>query len=173
MTPAERKTLSSSMARLADGDRTAFTEVFARLWPELRRFAGSWLRDDVEADDVAQRALLSIMGRAHEYEPDRDALSWAIGIAAWECRTSRRRHGRRREEPLLEHASAEPSPEQATIDGELERAVLEVVGTLSPLDRAALGFGPAEAVSPPTARKRRQRALMRLRGAWSRIHGGR
>ncbi|MCX4248107.1 RNA polymerase sigma factor [Paraliomyxa miuraensis] len=161
------------MARLADGDRSAFTEVFTRLWPELRRFAGRWLHDDGEADDVAQRALLSIMARAHEYEPHRDALAWAIGIAAWECRSSRRRLDRRREQPLLEHSSVEPSPEDAVIGLDLERAVLEVVGTLSPLDRVALGFGSGEAVSPPTARKRRQRALMRLREAWSRFHGGR
>lgn len=175
MDPRERKELSSWMARLADGDRDAFTGVFTCLWPELRRFAGAMLRDDAEADDVAQRALLSIMARAHEYDPRRDALSWAIGIAAWECRTSRRRAGRRHEEPLREHISTEPSPEGAAIERDLERAVLEVVGTLSALDRAALGLSPGnhENVAGPTARKRRQRALVRVREAWSRIHGGR
>jgi RNA polymerase sigma-70 factor (ECF subfamily) len=115
MSPRERKELSSTMARLADGDRSAFTEVFACLWPELRRFAGALLRDDAEADDVAQRALLSIMARAHEYDPRRDALGWAIGIAAWECRTSRRRLGRRQEQPLIEPTAAEPSPEELAI----------------------------------------------------------
>jgi RNA polymerase sigma factor (sigma-70 family) len=175
MDPRERKELSSRMARLADGDRDAFTGVFTCLWPELRRFAGALLRDDAEGDDVAQRALLSMMARAHEYDPQRDALSWAIGIAAWECRTSRRRAGRRREEPLLEHTSTEQSPEDSAIDRDLERAVLEVVGTLSALDRAALGLAPGdrEDVAATTARKRRQRALVRVREAWSRIHGGR
>jgi hypothetical protein len=61
------------------------------------------------------------------------------------------------------------------IDHDLERAVLEVVGTRSAVDRAALGFAPGEPerVAAPTARKRRQRALVRVREAWSRIHGGR
>jgi RNA polymerase sigma-70 factor (ECF subfamily) len=95
MDPRERRELSRQLACLADGERSVFTSVFARLWPELRRFAGALLRDEAEADDVAQRALLSIMSRAHEFDPERDALSWAIGIAAWECRTSRRRTGRR------------------------------------------------------------------------------
>lgn len=161
------------MARLADGDRSAFTEVFARLWPELRRFAGACLRDDAEADDVAQRSLISIMARAHEYDPQRDALGWAIGIAGWECRTSRRRLGRRQEQPLIEPTAAEPSPEDLAIARDLERAVLEVVGSLPAADCAALGLAAGEAVAPPTARKRRQRALVRVREAWSRIHGGR
>jgi RNA polymerase sigma factor (sigma-70 family) len=173
MSPRDREALSSTMARLADGDRSAFTEVFARLWPELRRFAGAALRDDAEADDVAQRALLSIMARAHEYDPQRDALGWAIGIAAWECRTARRRAGRRGEATAVEHASTDPSPEELAITRDLEQAVLEVVGTLSALDRAALGFCSGGAVAPSTARKRRQRALVRVREAWSRIHGGR
>lgn len=173
MSPRERRALSGTMARLADGDRSAFTEVFARLWPELRRFAGAFLRDDGEADDVAQRALLTIMSRAHDYDPQRDALAWAIGIVAWECRTLRRRQSRRQQQDLVELASAEPSPEEVTITRDLERAVLEVVGTLSAVDRAALGFEPGDAVALPTTRKRRQRALVRVREAWSRIYGGR
>lgn len=173
MGPRERSELSSTMARLADGDRGAFTEVFARLWPELRCFAGAFLRDDAEADDVAQRALLAIMARAHEYDPQRDALAWAIGIAAWECRTSRRRVSRRQQQGLVELPSLEPSPEEVAITRDLERAVLEVVGTLSVVDRVALGLAPGDTVALPTARKRRQRALVRVREAWSRIHGGR
>lgn len=169
MTPREREELSALMARLADGDRDAFTGVFARLWPELRRFAGSFLRADAEADDVAQRALLAIMTRAHEYDPGRDALSWAIGITAWECRTVRRRA--QRQQASLELATSHPSPEDETIARDLERAVIEVLGSLSPLDQAALIPNAGGAVLP-TVRKRRQRALVRLRAAWSRIHGG-
>lgn len=167
MTPREREELSALMARLADGDRDAFTGVFARLWPELRRFAGSFLRDDTEADDAAQRALLAIMTRAHEYDPQRDALSWAIGITVWECRTARRRI--QRQQAPVEFRMDQPSPEEETIARDLERAVIEALGTLSPLDRAALI--PSEGALHPTVRKRRQRALVRLRAAWSRFHG--
>jgi DNA-directed RNA polymerase specialized sigma24 family protein len=172
MNLCERQELSASMARLADGDRHAFTGVFARLWPELRRFAVAFLHDEVEAEDAAQRALLAIMMRAHEYDPQRDALSWAIGITAWECRTSRRRIERRRTDGERELVLDRSSPEAEAVARDLERAVLEVVGTLSAVDRAALGLETSDPdPMSSTIRKRRQRALMRLRAAWSRIHG--
>jgi RNA polymerase sigma-70 factor (ECF subfamily) len=174
MDPRERKELSAMMARLAEGDRDAFTPVFAALWPELRRLAGALLRDGADADDAAQRALVSVMSRAHEYDRSRDALPWAVGIALWECRTILRRRERSRTGPLVDDAIASSeSPEEIAIARDLERACLEVVGALSPTDRAALGLGDGDGASPQTVRKRRQRALVRLREAWSRIHGGR
>ena len=173
MGPQERAELSTAMARLADGDRDAFAVVFARLWPQLRRFAGRALGDASDADDVAQRALVSIMGRASEYDPTRDALSWAIGITAWECRTLHRRRTRRREAAVpVDLECADPSPEDAVIERDLHAAVLEILGTLDDRDRAALGWEPASeaGVDPATLRKRKQRALGRLRAAWSRLH---
>jgi RNA polymerase sigma factor (sigma-70 family) len=160
------------MARLADGDRDAFAFVFGRLWPTLQAFARRLLGSEADADDVAQRALLSIMSRASEYDADRDALSWAIGITAWECRTLRRHQTRRRETampPVLEMPIA--SPEDTVIEHDLLRAVEHVLGELTPDDRAALGVESSPCDAPAaTIRKRRQRALTRLRAAWSRLH---
>ncbi len=172
----ERRAISTMMARLADGDRDAFAPLFDRLWPTVRAFAGRVLGHDADADDVAQRALVSVFARASEYDATRDGVAWALGITAWECRTIRRARERRREsgEPV-ELASPAPSPEDALITADILRAFDDVAGTLAAEDRAALGIDdPNEPeVAPATLRKRRQRALVRLRHAWSRLHGSR
>ena len=62
------------MARLADGDREAFPPVFAVLGPLLRRFAARELRG-LDAEDVAQEALLKVFAHAAAFDRERDALS--------------------------------------------------------------------------------------------------
>ena len=60
--------LDRSMAALADGDRTAFNEVFASLWPVCRQFARRTLNDDALGDDAAQSALEKLFFQAPRYE---------------------------------------------------------------------------------------------------------
>jgi len=178
MDAARRTELSQWMTRLADGDREPLSAALACLLPELRRFTGNVLREHADADDAAQRALVSVFARAHEYEPGRDALAWALGIAAWECRTSLRRHARRRDgAPLPElDRTVDPhaDPEAAMIERDLLAAIETIAGTLAQDDRAALGLCELDQpLAAATLRKRRQRALVRLRQVWSRIHGTR
>src|SRR5262245_34785982 len=98
--PARRQDVQDWMARLAAGDLTAFAPLFSELWPILRGFCRRGLRHDADGDDAAQQALTNLFARADEYDASRDALSWALGIAAWECRTIARRRQRRREDAL-------------------------------------------------------------------------
>lgn len=174
----ERRAISALVGRLAGGDRDAFTPAFERLWPIVHGFAQRVLAGHVDADDVAQRALLSIFARASEYDPSRDAVAWALGITGWECRTHRRKVLRRRESGLRGVERPTPSPEDLLVDADLQRAFDALVGTLSSDDRVALGLdrgldrdcvGPL----PATLRKRKQRLLLRLRAAWSRTDGSR
>jgi RNA polymerase sigma-70 factor (ECF subfamily) len=169
------------MARLAEGERDAFAFVFGRLWPVLRRFARRAFASQADADDVAQRALLSIMARASEYDAGRDALAWAIGITMWECRSAIRRRDRRRESPVpADLVATSLSPEAVVIEQDLRRAIEEALGSLDASDLAALGLSaPTDDHAPQglvggapaaTLRKRRQRALTRLRAVWSRLH---
>lgn len=183
MRAIERQRLSEHMARLANGDRAAFDPVFNQLWPVLRRFSIRLLGDEAAGEDVAQQALLKLFARAHEYDAERDALTWALGVATWECRTWRRKRGRRREHLgsslTAEREPTDPAvdPERATIDRDLGRALEAAIEGLGPVDRdvllADLGErgGPTTAARPATIRKRRQRAVQRLRAAWKGIHG--
>jgi RNA polymerase sigma-70 factor (ECF subfamily) len=169
MGPGEREELRARMAELADGNRAAFDEVFERVWPLVRAFAGRHVRPG-EADDVAQEALLRVFSRASEFDRDRDALAWILGIAAWEIRTSWTRRRRRREESLDEdrhdRPAADLSPEEAAARRERDRVVGEALAALGSSDAATLGSymrNERPKIAPATFRKRVQRALERAR----------
>ena len=176
---AQTNPLDALMARLADGDRTVFRQVFALLWQPIQRLCRSLLHDPADAADAAQEAMQKILERAPaDYDRQRPALPWALAIAGWECRTLARKRQRRREAPEAAGEPASPEdPEQQFLQRDLSRAALEALGELSELDRetllatfwdeAASTAGEASA----TVRKRRQRALGRLRVAFRRLYG--
>lgn len=175
MTEPDETTLDEAMARLARGDRSAFTRVFELLWPRTLRLTTGILKHDADAADAAQQALARILERADEYDPKRPALPWALGVASWECRTILKRRARRRE------VSAEDASFSAAIDGEEEQverqlveAAVTALGTLSDADKETLVatfWDEAASVRGATLRKRRERALTRLRAAFRRLYG--
>ena len=97
MDRVRREALQRDLVRLAEGDREAFHPVFVCLWPLLRGFAGRYLPAP-DAEDAAQEALVKVFARAAVFDTRRDALSWTLGIAAYEIKTVRRRQQRRRED---------------------------------------------------------------------------
>lgn len=174
MTREAQASLDALMARLSEGDREAFTPVFELLWPSVLRFCTQALRGHADAADAAQEAMEKILTRASDYDPERPALPWALAIASWECRTVLRKHARRRED----HESR--APERATDDADplatrqLVDAAMATLGTLSETDREALMatfWDEAASVGGATLRKRRERALTRLREAFKRLYG--
>jgi RNA polymerase sigma-70 factor (ECF subfamily) len=169
----QRAELRRLMERLADGDRSAVAPAFAALWPTLRAFAVRCA--GAEGEDAAQSALLRIFASASEYDARRDALAWALGIAAWECRTLRRKRERRREESALaldHHPAETSSPEEAVLQRDLREAAESVLGTLRPIDIETIAAAAGGERSPgATFRKRLERALLRFRLAWRTRHG--
>lgn len=167
--------LSSLIVRLAEGDRSAFSRLFELLWPRIHGLCLSLLSHPQDADDAAQSAMEKILTRASEYDRARAAAPWALGIAAWECRTLRARTRRRREvsDNELPQLQAERLAEDELIRRELEGAAVAVLKDLSPRDRAALVaafWEEARSAASPAARKQRQRALERLRAAFRRLY---
>jgi len=169
--------LQGLMARLADGDRSAFPPVYAILWPVLRSLTARHL-PAADAEDAAQEALLRIFRRAGEFDARRSALAWALGIARWEIRTAHRRRQRRREDALAAGGDAGPAAdgnmEDALLERDMVRMMEETMGALSPVDRETLDLfrsGERAAVAAATFRKRVERALARLRAAWEVRHG--
>lgn len=176
MERSERDSLQRDLAALADGDREAFHPIYLRLWPMLRGFAARAL-DERDADDVAQEALLRVFSRASEFDRERDALSWVLGIAAWEIRTFRKRRQRRREAPVgavSARPAPEVSPEDAAVRADLAAALEQAMARLRPDEAATLvayARGERPDLPGPTFRKRVERALRRLRSAWRTAHG--
>jgi RNA polymerase sigma factor (sigma-70 family) len=166
------------MTALAAGDRQAFHPVFVSVWPLLRAFTSRHL-PSADAEDAAQQALLNVFRRAAEYDAERDALPWILGIAAFEIRTARRKSQRRREEPPAEDGLATrrapgPSPEDAALARDLDEALEGALLELSVRDRETLlsfARGDRPDVAGATFRKRVERALARLRTAWRLKHG--
>jgi RNA polymerase sigma-70 factor (ECF subfamily) len=172
---SDEKELSSLIVRLAEGDRSAFSRLFELLWPRVHALCLSLLSHPQDADDAAQQAMEKILTRATEYDRSRAATPWALGIAAWECRTLRRRTLRRREvsDDQLPQVEVEGRADDELIRRELETAAVAVLQDLSASDRAALVsafWEEARSAASPAARKRRQRALERLRAAFRRLY---
>ncbi|HLV64400.1 MAG TPA: sigma factor [Polyangiaceae bacterium] len=173
---ASRHELDVLMARLAAGDRAVFGRVFDLLFPSVQRLCLGLLKNEADAADALQDAMQKIFERASQYDPERPAMPWALAIAAWECRTHARRRMRRRE--VSEEAGFEPpvtfDPEEGHVRRDLVEAALAALGELSETDRETLVatyWEEAAPVSGATLRKRRERALARLRGAFRRLYG--
>jgi RNA polymerase sigma-70 factor (ECF subfamily) len=164
-----RTQLNRDLASLAQGDRSALEPVYRALWPVLSGWAKRLLPADA-AEDVAQEALLKLFFRASDYDPTRDALSWALGILSYQVLTERKRAQR-----AGRHATVPPeSAAESHFDG--DAALAELLPQLSPLDeatlRAAFGLpGGAPTVAGATYRKRLQRALERARRTWRLVNG--
>ncbi|WP_141619126.1 RNA polymerase sigma factor [Myxococcus sp. AB036A] len=167
--------LDALMARLAEGDRVAFTRVFELLWGPIQKLCLSLLRNEADAADAGQEAMHKILERASDFDKTRPAMPWALAIAGWECRTLARRRDRRRES----HADAMPScagphAEEEFLQRDLTAAAMAALGELSELDREVLiatFWDEAASVSGATLRKRRERALDRLRKTFRRLYG--
>jgi RNA polymerase sigma-70 factor (ECF subfamily) len=92
----DRGQLDRWMALAADGDRASVDPLFHALWPIIlgytRRLVG-----DALAEDCAQEALVQLFSQLERYDRSRDALTWALTLATWKCRTAKRQVQRRGE----------------------------------------------------------------------------
>jgi RNA polymerase sigma-70 factor, ECF subfamily len=167
--------LDALVARVADGDRSGFTPLFRRLWPPTLRMCLGMLKNEADASDAAQQAMEKILTRASGYDRQRPELPWALAIAAWECRTLRRKRSRRREVPdETQREELGAGGEDDAVQRDLVRAAAEAMGELSEADRETLiatFWDEAASASGATLRKRRERALVRLRQAMKRLYG--
>lgn len=174
MDAARRKAIHLAMVQLADGDRTAFDVLLDELWPVILSFAERGV-ERAAAEDVAQEVFYKICSRIADFDRTR-GLSWAFGIASYEMMTHRRRLQRRREvaddASILQALDGSPSQEEQLLGRELALAFEEAVGDLTEEDRVSLGLGGRRSgAEGSTLRKRKQRALDRLKDAWRRIYG--
>lgn len=179
MNAIERAELGRLLALAADGDRGALEPLFGRAWPAVRGFCARVVGPS-DAEDAAQETLVRVFAQLAAYDRERDALTWILTIAAWQCRTVRRRHQRRREESLV-GAEAMPSraasPDELAERRELLAAAAAVLGALSPIDASTLVAAWSDdeharaALAPATFRKRLARALARFRAGWRSRHG--
>ncbi len=173
----DRQQLDRWMAAAADGDRTAVDPLFAALWPVVLAYATRYLGDRALAEDVTQDALVKLFGQVDRYDRERDALTWALTHATWQCRTARKKRQRRGETPLGEEPDPVADGTALAEERELVRAAVATLSTLAPRDVEILVASLTDddelrcAIAPATFRKRLERALGRLRLSWRSRHG--
>ncbi len=176
MNPGRRREIHALMVRFADGERAAFRPLFDALWPILLAITTRALGDRADAEDAAQRAMMVLSRRLVELDRDRDGVAWAATIAVFEAMTVRRAAQRRRADAdagLTAVPDGAPGPDAQLATAQLRAAVRAAVGELAARDQDALAavLGDRPTASGETPRKRRFRAIERLRALWRRTHG--
>ena len=97
------------IARFADGDQAAARVLAARHTPRVLGLAMKMLRDDAEAEDVAQEAMLRLWKIAPDWRAGEAKIStWLHRITSNLCIDRLRR--RKRNGPPLEDVAEPPDP---------------------------------------------------------------
>jgi len=163
------------MTGAADGDRASIDPLFHALWPIILGYTTRLLGSTPAAEDCTQDTLVQLFSQIDRYDRSRDALTWALTLATWQCRTARKTLQRRGECDEL------PTP---VLDGktmfedrELVRTALATLATLAPRDIEVITASITDddalrrSIEPATFRKRLERALSRFRLSWRSRHG--
>ena len=119
------------VSRAASGDRAAFERLIGERLDALYRTAWAILRDEAEARDATQEALVACWRELPRLREQDRFDAWLQRILVNRCRTairsSRRRPVRRLELvdeqiPVADGAGGEPSPDQVADDDAIRRA---------------------------------------------------
>lgn len=163
------------MGRLANGDRTAIDPVYRALWPLVVRYCSKMVGDSDAAEDLAQRSLLKLFEQAHDYDRGKRPETWALTIAAWECRTYRQRRARDAKNVanvarVRQAQDSSPDVERDVWQRQAMEALDQLLGEIPVEDRRALVDSFVRGLSEPLHRKRKQRVLARLRRRWKELY---
>ena len=100
MPPADAPTDEELAARAAAGDTTAFEALVTRHQERVWRIAARLTASEADAQDVIQETFLSAFRELGSFRGASRFATWLYRIAANAARMQRRRHRRRRTEPL-------------------------------------------------------------------------
>lgn len=175
MNDEELQQLDSALTRLAAGDRSAFEQAFALVSPALSQFVGKAMAGHPEREDAVQNTLVRVFGRVSDYRPGTNALAWVLTLAAFEVATLRKRTSRDSGRygggsEALAVLSALDDIENAALEREAVQRLGAVVRQLDPGDQRVL-LSPDVGPKAPRERKRKQRALDRLKSLWRTLNG--
>src|SRR5258705_7023174 len=136
---ADRPQLQRWMTAAAEGDRSAIEPLFHALWQPLVGYATRFVGDAALAEDCVQEALTRLFGQIDRFDPERDALTWALTHTTWQCRTARRKVQRRAEAGTAPQQSVDGAP--AAEHPELVRAAPAPLDSLPPPHAAIINPG--------------------------------
>lgn len=171
--------------RAKEGDDRAFEALFSRHQRRIYSIVFGMLRNDADAKDATQEAFVRAYRSLPRLEAEGAFGGWLAQIAVNICRDILKRPklvARSLDEPLgdqdseykLEIPDWSDSPEQSSINSELQSVVHRAIGTLSPDHRAVVSMHHIEGmdvlqiaeilgVSEGTVKSRLSRARAELR----------
>lgn len=139
------------MLRVQRGDREAFAELVTRWRQPVFSFVLRSLRDETEAEDVAQAAFVQAWKAARRYKPRARFSTWLFTIARNLCLNEIRRRARHPADSMdapaaagWEHArpqvadAGQPRPSDALLHQELESRLAAALSDLPENQRTAI-----------------------------------
>jgi RNA polymerase sigma-70 factor, ECF subfamily len=139
------------MLRVKRGDRSAFAELVEKYKQPVMNFVYRSLRDEIEAEDVAQSVFLQVYKSRSRYKQTAKFSTWLFTIARNLCLNELRRRTRHPAESIEEtHAEHEDQPQrqyedksqmappETLLQGELARKIEEALAELPENQRTAI-----------------------------------
>jgi RNA polymerase sigma-70 factor (ECF subfamily) len=139
------------MLRVKRGDRAAFAELVDKYKQPVMNFVHRSLRDEAEAEDLAQNVFLQVYKSRSRYKQTAKFSTWLFTIARNLCLNELRRRSRHPAESLDEsHAENEDQParqfedksqmaaSEEALHGELAKKIEEALSELPENQRSAI-----------------------------------
>lgn len=139
------------MLRVQRGDRAAFTELVGKYQQPVFNFILRTLRDEAEAEDLAQTTFIQVWKSAARYRPSARFSTWLFTIARNLCLNEIRRRSRHPADSLdapaiagEEHTAPQIEdatialPTEAVLHGELEDKLAAALADLPENQRTAI-----------------------------------
>ncbi len=139
------------MLRVKRGDRAAFTELVGKWQQPTLNFIFGTLRDETEAEDVAQNTFVQVWKSRDRYERTAKFSTWLFTIARNLCLNEIRRRSRHPAESLEESHSEHDDqpvrqyedkkivlPVEDVLHGELAKKIEEALAELPENQRTAI-----------------------------------
>jgi RNA polymerase sigma-70 factor (ECF subfamily) len=135
-----------------EGDLDAFSELFRRHYPSVRRACTRRLRDPFEAEEVAQAAFVRALERIASCDGERHFGRWVHVIARHLCVDAMRAQARvePREQPFDGRPEHRPNePEESLLTAERAAHVQAALGALPERQRHAVIARDCDDLRPP------------------------
>ena len=139
------------MLRVKRGDRAAFAELVGKYKQPVMNFVYRSLRDEIEAEDLAQNVFLQVYKSRDRYERTAKFSTWLFTIARNLCLNEIRRRSRHPAESLEEaHTENDDLPQRqyedkkvflptdSVLHGELAKKIEEALAELPENQRTAI-----------------------------------
>lgn len=127
------------IARIREGDREAFAELYRAYEARLGRFLGHLVRHPQIAEEVLDDTLLVLWERSGDFRGQSKLSTWIFAIAYRKAMKALRRHDAPVEDRAdAERASPDENPEEAFGHVKLHALLRNAMAQLSPEHRAVV-----------------------------------